>query len=74
MRLKRILAVTAASLLVVTGAGALAVGDYVYTSGTEVACAVNADDLNNFPETSSPLLLEKAPTQDQVGKSGLAMT
>ena len=37
MRIRSVIAVTVASLLVVTGAGALAVGDYVYTSGTEVA-------------------------------------
>ena len=48
MRIKRAVATTATSL--VTVAGGLAVGDYVYTSGTDVACAVNADDLNNFPE------------------------
>ncbi len=33
----------------VAGAG-LAVGDYVYTSGTVVPCAINDDDLANTPE------------------------
>jgi dipeptidyl aminopeptidase/acylaminoacyl peptidase len=30
--------------------GGLAVGDYVYTSGTVVPCAINADDIKNTPE------------------------
>lgn len=30
--------------------GGLAVGDYVYTSGTVVPCAINDDDVNNKPE------------------------
>lgn len=49
MRLKRVIGITTAALVVVSAAGALAVGSYVYTSGTEVACAVNADDVNNSP-------------------------
>ena len=32
------------------GGAGLAVGDYVYTSGTAVPCAINADDLQNKPE------------------------
>lgn len=50
MRLKRVIGITTAALVVVVAGGALAVGDYVYTSGTSVACAVNADDVNNTPE------------------------
>lgn len=46
---KKILAVSASALLVIAAGGALAVGNYVYTSGTTVACAVNADDVNNSP-------------------------
>jgi dipeptidyl aminopeptidase/acylaminoacyl peptidase len=38
------------TVLLVSGAG-LAVGDYVYTSGTVVPCAINADDVDNTPET-----------------------
>lgn len=34
----------------VLGGASLAVGNYVYTSGTEVPCAINADDLANKPE------------------------
>ncbi len=74
MRIKRVIAITAASLLVVTGAGALAIGDYVYTSGTEVACAVNADDVNNRPEQFFTAPFGEGPTQVQVGTNGLAMT
>ena len=29
--------------------GGIAVGDYIYTSGTKVNCAVNDDDLNHTP-------------------------
>ena len=50
MGLKRVIGITTTALIVVVAGGALAVGNYVYTSGTEVACAVNDDDLNNFPE------------------------
>ena len=38
-----------ATVVLVTGAG-LAAGDYVYTSGTVVPCAINADDVDNKPE------------------------
>lgn len=37
------------TVALVAGAG-LAVGDYVYTSGTVVPCAINDDDVNNTPE------------------------
>jgi dipeptidyl aminopeptidase/acylaminoacyl peptidase len=37
------------TVAVVAGAG-LAVGDYVYTSGTAVPCAINDDDRGNSPE------------------------
>jgi dipeptidyl aminopeptidase/acylaminoacyl peptidase len=42
--------ITAGSLVLVLGGASLAVGNYVYTSGTEVPCAINADDLANKPE------------------------
>jgi len=35
---------------VIGGIGALAVGDYVYRTGTSVPCAINEDDLANSPE------------------------
>jgi len=50
MGLKRVIGITTTALIVVVAGGALAGGNYVYTSATEVACAVNADDVNNFPE------------------------
>ena len=38
-------------IVVLAGAGGgLAVGDYVYRTGTSVPCAINDDDLNNSPE------------------------
>ena len=37
-------------MVAVLGGAGLAVGDYVYTSGTTVPCAINADDLDNTPE------------------------
>ena len=42
--------ITAGGLAIVLGGAGLAVGDYVYTSGTAVPCAINADDLQNKPE------------------------
>lgn len=42
--------ITAGVLVAVLGGAALAVGDYVYTSGTTVPCAINQDDLANKPE------------------------
>jgi alpha/beta superfamily hydrolase len=42
--------ITAGALVLVLGGASLAVGNYVYTSGTEVPCAINADDLANKPE------------------------
>jgi dipeptidyl aminopeptidase/acylaminoacyl peptidase len=41
--------IAGSTVLVVVGGG-LAAGEYVYTSGTEVACAINVDDVNNSPE------------------------
>ncbi len=37
-------------LVVLLAGGALAVGNYVYTSGTVVPCKINDDDLANSPE------------------------
>ena len=42
--------IIAAILVFILGGGALAVGNYVYTSGTTVPCAINDDDLENKPE------------------------
>jgi dipeptidyl aminopeptidase/acylaminoacyl peptidase len=41
--------IAGSTVLVVVGGG-LAAGEYVYTSGTAVPCAINADDVNNSPE------------------------
>ena len=40
---------TTASVVVVGAVGALAVGDYVYRTGTTLPCAINEDDLQNSP-------------------------
>jgi len=50
MRASKWIAITAGSLVLLVSAGALAAGDYVYTSGTVVPCAINKDDLANTPE------------------------
>ena len=42
--------ITAGALVLVLGGASLAVGNYVYTSGTAVPCQINADDLANKPE------------------------
>ena len=42
--------ITSGVLVAVLGGASLAVGDYVYTSGTKVPCAINADDIDNTPE------------------------
>ena len=41
---------TSVSLTVLLAGGALAAGDYVYTSGTAVPCAINEDDRDHTPE------------------------
>ena len=41
------LGVIAGVLVVLLAGGALAVGNYVYTSGTVVPCKINDDDLAN---------------------------
>jgi dipeptidyl aminopeptidase/acylaminoacyl peptidase len=46
----KIAAISAGTLVIALTAGGLAIGDYVYTSGTEVPCGINADDLDNSPE------------------------
>lgn len=46
----KIAAVSAGALVIALSAGGLAIGDYVYTSGTAVPCGINADDLDNSPE------------------------
>ena len=50
MRASKWIAVTAAVLVLTVSGGALAAGNYVYTSGTVVPCAINEDDLANTPE------------------------
>jgi predicted esterase len=46
----KIAAISAGTLVIALTAGGLAIGDYVYTSGTAVPCGINADDLDNSPE------------------------
>ena len=48
--MKKWLAITAGVLVALLLGGGLAVGNYVYTSGTVVPCAINDDDLANKPE------------------------
>ena len=50
MRASKWIAITASLLILVVAGGALAVGNYVYTSGTAVPCKINDDDLANTPE------------------------
>jgi dipeptidyl aminopeptidase/acylaminoacyl peptidase len=50
MRASKWIAITAGVLVLTISGGALAVGNYVYTSGTVVPCAINEDDLANTPE------------------------
>jgi dipeptidyl aminopeptidase/acylaminoacyl peptidase len=50
MRASKWIAITAGVLVLTVSGAALAAGDYVYTSGTAVPCAINEDDLQNSPE------------------------
>lgn len=50
MRASKWIAITAGVLAITLAGGALAAGNYVYTSGTVVPCAINEDDLANTPE------------------------
>jgi pimeloyl-ACP methyl ester carboxylesterase len=50
MRASKWIAITAGVLVLTVSGGALAAGNYVYTSGTVVPCAINEDDLENKPE------------------------
>ena len=50
MRASRWIAITAGVLVLTVSGGALAAGNYVYTSATVVPCAINEDDLENKPE------------------------
>ena len=51
MRASKWIAITAGVLALTVSGGALAAGNYVYTSGTVVPCAINEDDLANKPES-----------------------
>jgi len=53
MRASKWIAITAGVLVLTVSGGALAAGNYVYTSGTVVPCAINEDDLANKPESFS---------------------
>ena len=50
MRKSKWIAAAAGSLVLALGGAGLAVGDYVYTSGTELPCSVSADALGNYPD------------------------
>ena len=45
----RALAIGLTITAVVAGGGAIAVGDYVYRTGTSVPCSINDDDVDNTP-------------------------
>ena len=47
-------------VLVLGGAG-LAVGDYVYTSGTKLPCSVSSDALDNYPDNFVPSTYNSGP-------------
>jgi dipeptidyl aminopeptidase/acylaminoacyl peptidase len=51
MRASKWISITAGVLVLTVSGGALAAGEYVYTSGTVVPCAINEDDLANKPES-----------------------
>ncbi len=48
--MKKWLIITAGVLVAILAGGSLAVGNYVYTSGTVVPCKINDDDVANKPE------------------------
>jgi hypothetical protein len=50
MRASKWIAISAGVLVLTITGGALAAGNYVYTSGTVVPCSINEDDLANTPE------------------------
>lgn len=49
MRKSKVWGIVAGATVLVLAGGSLALGDYVYTSGTAVSCSINADDVNNTP-------------------------
>jgi dipeptidyl aminopeptidase/acylaminoacyl peptidase len=50
MRARGWIAIGAGVLVVALGAGSLALGNYVYQTGTALPCGINDDDLRNSPE------------------------
>ena len=50
MRAKTWIGIGLGAVLVLGAGGAVALGDYVYRSGTTVPCGINADDADNSPE------------------------
>lgn len=50
MRARGWIAISAGVLVVGLGAGSLALGNYVYQTGTALPCGINDDDLRNSPE------------------------
>jgi dipeptidyl aminopeptidase/acylaminoacyl peptidase len=51
MKKSKLFGIIAGATVLVVAGGGLAVGNYVYTSGTVVPCAINDDDLANTPES-----------------------
>lgn len=50
MKKRTLIVFIASGLTLLLAGGALAAGNYVYTSGTVVPCAINADDRDHTPE------------------------
>lgn len=74
MRLSKWIAISTGVLVLAVSGGALAVGNYVYTSGTVVPCAINEDDLANSPEAFYTQPKVMVHSQVRAGTSGLDMT
>ena len=55
------IAAIAGSLVLVLGGAGLAVGDYVYTSGTKLPCSVSSDALDNYPDNFVPSTYNSGP-------------
>lgn len=51
MKKSALIGIISGALVISLGGASLAVGNYVYTSGTVVPCAINDDDLANTPES-----------------------
>lgn len=61
MRKSKLIAAIAGAVVIALGGAGLAVGDYVYTSGTKVPCAVNSDAVDNFPDQFTTSTFNSGP-------------